>query len=164
MPQFLQLQAMEAQTQLQLHHIQTLTTRRLNLPPITKASVSTFSRPTRSFSFQNGTRLGLPKSIAPVASSKQILESGLVIEEGAEEDREMKAEEWMELGFDEEEKEEKMYGEKKKGIVEMMEYLEEEAILGSDPGRNPTDYNRRALIFDKSSRVFQALKQRNALG
>ncbi|XP_057778459.1 uncharacterized protein LOC130997223 [Salvia miltiorrhiza] len=45
------------------------------------------------------------------------------------------------------------------GIVELMECLEREAIMGEDEGREPTDYNRRALIFDRSSRVFQALKQ-----
>lgn len=45
------------------------------------------------------------------------------------------------------------------GIVELMECLEREAIMGEDEGREPTDYNRRAQIFDKSSRVFQALKQ-----
>ncbi|GFP89384.1 hypothetical protein PHJA_001082100 [Phtheirospermum japonicum] len=45
------------------------------------------------------------------------------------------------------------------GIVELLECLEREAIMGEDKGRDPNDYNRRALIFDKSSRVFQALKQ-----
>ncbi|KAL0298264.1 UNVERIFIED_CONTAM: hypothetical protein Scaly_2471300 [Sesamum calycinum] len=44
------------------------------------------------------------------------------------------------------------------GIVELLECLEREAIMGEDEGREPTDYNRRAQIFDKSSRVFQALK------
>ncbi|KAL3622033.1 hypothetical protein CASFOL_034229 [Castilleja foliolosa] len=43
------------------------------------------------------------------------------------------------------------------GIVELLECLEREAIMGDDKGRDPNDYNRRALIFDKSSRVFQAL-------
>ncbi|CAL5364017.1 unnamed protein product [Camellia sinensis] len=47
------------------------------------------------------------------------------------------------------------------GIVELMECLEGEAIMGEDVGRDPTDYNRRAHIFDKSSRVFQALKESN---
>lgn len=47
------------------------------------------------------------------------------------------------------------------GIVELMECLEREAIMGDDEGREPTDYNRRALIFDRSSRVFQALKQQS---
>ncbi|KAL7253578.1 hypothetical protein ACSBR1_008001 [Camellia fascicularis] len=47
------------------------------------------------------------------------------------------------------------------GIVELMECLEREAIMGEDVGRDPTDYNRRAHIFDKSSRVFQALKESN---
>jgi hypothetical protein len=36
--------------------------------------------------------------------------------------------------------------------------LEKEAIMGDDVGKEPNDYNRRAKIFDKSSRVFQALK------
>ncbi|CAK9136718.1 unnamed protein product [Ilex paraguariensis] len=49
----------------------------------------------------------------------------------------------------------------RKGIVELMECLEREAIMGKDDGREPVDYNRRALIFDKSSRVFQALKESN---
>ncbi|GMI80260.1 hypothetical protein like AT5G05220 [Hibiscus trionum] len=47
----------------------------------------------------------------------------------------------------------------RKGMVELLECLEREAILGDDHGRDPTDYNRRALIFHHSSRVFQALKQ-----
>ncbi|KAK8671278.1 hypothetical protein V6N13_037876 [Hibiscus sabdariffa] len=46
----------------------------------------------------------------------------------------------------------------RKGVVELLECLEREAILGEDHGREPSDYNRRALIFDQSSRVFQALK------
>lgn len=33
--------------------------------------------------------------------------------------------------------------------------------MGEDEGRDPTDYNRRAQIFDKSSRVFQALRERD---
>lgn len=45
------------------------------------------------------------------------------------------------------------------GIVEL-ECLEREAIMGKDEGRDPMDYNRRAHIFDKSSRVFQALKEK----
>lgn len=43
-------------------------------------------------------------------------------------------------------------------LVEELEHLEEEAITGDDEGRDPTDYNRRAHIFDKSSQVFQANK------
>lgn len=49
---------------------------------------------------------------------------------------------------------------KESGAVEVIESLEREAIMGKDEGRDPCDYNRRALIFDKSSRVFQALKER----
>ncbi|KAF7147147.1 hypothetical protein RHSIM_Rhsim03G0153400 [Rhododendron simsii] len=48
------------------------------------------------------------------------------------------------------------------GIGELMECLEREAIAGEDEGREPNDYNRRAIIFDKSSRVFQALKEKDA--
>lgn len=47
-------------------------------------------------------------------------------------------------------------------MVELLECLEREAIMGEDEGREPTDYNRRAQIFDKSARVFQALKERKA--
>ena len=50
----------------------------------------------------------------------------------------------------------------RKGMVELLECLEIEAIMGDDQGRDPTDYNRRAQIFDKSSRVFKALKQRSS--
>lgn len=46
-----------------------------------------------------------------------------------------------------------------RGIAELLECLESEAIMGEDEGKEPIDYNRRARIFDKSSRVFQALKQ-----
>lgn len=52
-------------------------------------------------------------------------------------------------------KEETMNG----GIAELLECLEREAIMGEDEGKEPTDYNRRAQIFHKSSRVFQALKE-----
>ncbi|XP_059315647.1 uncharacterized protein LOC132066338 [Lycium ferocissimum] len=47
------------------------------------------------------------------------------------------------------------------GIVELLECLEREAIMGEDEGKEPTDYNRRAQIFDKSSKVFQALRERD---
>ncbi|ONK62674.1 uncharacterized protein A4U43_C07F6790 [Asparagus officinalis] len=46
-------------------------------------------------------------------------------------------------------------------LVEELESLEEEAIAGKDEGREPLDYDRRAHIFDESSRVFQELKERN---
>lgn len=49
-----------------------------------------------------------------------------------------------------------------KGVVELLECLEKEAIMGEDVGKEPTDYNRRAQIFDRSSRVFQALKEQNS--
>ncbi|XP_057459049.1 uncharacterized protein LOC130749687 [Lotus japonicus] len=46
-----------------------------------------------------------------------------------------------------------------KGAVELLECLEREAIMGADIGKEPTDYNRRAQIFDRSSAVFQALRE-----
>ncbi|KAJ6975325.1 hypothetical protein NC653_031239 [Populus alba x Populus x berolinensis] len=48
-------------------------------------------------------------------------------------------------------------------IVELLECLEREAIMGDDEGRDPTDYNRRAQIFYKSSQVFTDLKERTAV-
>ncbi|KAK7301054.1 hypothetical protein RJT34_11910 [Clitoria ternatea] len=49
----------------------------------------------------------------------------------------------------------------RKEVVELLECLEREAIMGEDVGKEPTDYNRRAQIFDRSSQVFQALKELN---
>ncbi|XP_062092304.1 uncharacterized protein LOC133798121 [Humulus lupulus] len=49
-----------------------------------------------------------------------------------------------------------------RGVVELLECLEREAIMGEDHGREPNDYNRRAQIFDRSSRVFQALRERDS--
>ncbi|CAL5189544.1 unnamed protein product [Lathyrus oleraceus] len=49
----------------------------------------------------------------------------------------------------------------RKGAVELLECLEKEAIMGDDVGKEANDYNRRAKIFDRSSRVFQALKEFN---
>ncbi|KAE8709017.1 putative transcription elongation factor s-II [Hibiscus syriacus] len=46
----------------------------------------------------------------------------------------------------------------KKGMVEVMECLENETIMGDDHGREAGDYHRRAQLFDMSSRVFQSLK------
>ncbi|KAK7353509.1 hypothetical protein VNO80_18958 [Phaseolus coccineus] len=48
-----------------------------------------------------------------------------------------------------------------KGVVDMLECLEKEAIMGEDEGKDPMDYNRRAHIFDACSRIFQALKELN---
>ncbi|KAK4775034.1 hypothetical protein SAY86_009969 [Trapa natans] len=48
------------------------------------------------------------------------------------------------------------------GVVELLECLEKEAIMGDDEGKEPSDYSRRARIFDRSSRVFQALQQGEA--
>ncbi|XP_028778892.1 uncharacterized protein LOC114735366 [Neltuma alba] len=45
------------------------------------------------------------------------------------------------------------------GLVELLECLEREAIMGEDVGKEPLDYNRRAHIFDTTSRVIQALRQ-----
>lgn len=53
--------------------------------------------------------------------------------------------------------------EESEGMVELLECLEREAIMGDDEGRDPTDYNRRAQIFYKSSQVFTALKERTTL-
>ncbi|KAM3313447.1 hypothetical protein ACQJBY_032812 [Aegilops geniculata] len=44
--------------------------------------------------------------------------------------------------------------------VEQLELLEDEAMAGEDEGRSATDYGRRAHIFEESSRVFRALKER----
>ncbi|XP_007011376.2 PREDICTED: uncharacterized protein LOC18587506 [Theobroma cacao] len=84
-------------------------------------------------------------------------DSGLLAEFERELEAEMKPEEeeWMRVG---------KLGERckeRKGVVELLECLETEAIMGEDQGKEPTDYNRRAQIFDKSSRVFQALKARS---
>ncbi|GAV67781.1 LOW QUALITY PROTEIN: hypothetical protein CFOL_v3_11285, partial [Cephalotus follicularis] len=62
--------------------------------------------------------------------------------------------EWLQLGG--------LSCKEEKGVVELLECLEREAIMGEDEGKDPTDYNRRAHIFDKSSRVFQALKERTS--
>lgn len=48
------------------------------------------------------------------------------------------------------------------GFPELLECLEREAIMGEDEGKEPTDYNRRAQIFEQSSRVFQAIKESTA--
>ncbi|XP_021903910.1 uncharacterized protein LOC110819138 [Carica papaya] len=82
------------------------------------------------------------------------MDSGAVVEL----ERELKAE----ILNPEEEQELMKAGDKcreRKGVVALLECLEMEAIMGGDQGKNPSDYNRRARIFDKSSRVFQALKQ-----
>ncbi|KAF3331850.1 hypothetical protein FCM35_KLT03256 [Carex littledalei] len=42
-----------------------------------------------------------------------------------------------------------------------LEVLEKEAIEGPDEGREPSDYDRRAQIFDESSRVFKVLKEKS---
>ncbi|CAH8270118.1 unnamed protein product [Arabidopsis lyrata] len=50
-------------------------------------------------------------------------------------------------------------GEANRGVWELLECLEKEAIMGDDDGRDPTDYNRRAKIFDKSSKIFKNSKE-----
>lgn len=50
-------------------------------------------------------------------------------------------------------------GEANIGVWELLECLEKEAIMGDDDGREPTDYNRRAKIFDKSSKIFKNFKE-----
>ncbi|ESQ40437.1 hypothetical protein EUTSA_v10014989mg [Eutrema salsugineum] len=53
-------------------------------------------------------------------------------------------------------------GEANRGVGELLECLEKEAIMGEDDGKDPKDYNRRAKIFDKSSKIFKNNKeQRN---
>lgn len=42
-----------------------------------------------------------------------------------------------------------------------LEVLEKEAMEGPDEGREPSDYDRRAQIFDESSRVFKVLKEKS---
>ncbi|KAH7548236.1 hypothetical protein JRO89_XS14G0087200 [Xanthoceras sorbifolium] len=56
-------------------------------------------------------------------------------------------EEWMKIGNLREK-----CKEERSGTVELLECLEREAIMGDDEGKEPTDYNRRAHIFDKSSK------------
>ncbi|KAL0736550.1 hypothetical protein Bca4012_012760 [Brassica carinata] len=50
-------------------------------------------------------------------------------------------------------------GEANRGMWEFLECLEKEAIMGDDDGRDPKDYNRRAKIFDKSSKIFKNIKE-----
>ncbi|KFK24942.1 hypothetical protein AALP_AA8G046000 [Arabis alpina] len=50
-------------------------------------------------------------------------------------------------------------GEENRGVWELLECLEKEAIMGDDDGRDPKDYNRRAKIFDKSSKIFKNIKE-----
>ncbi|KAJ0234797.1 hypothetical protein HA466_0269370 [Hirschfeldia incana] len=50
-------------------------------------------------------------------------------------------------------------GEANRGVWELLECLEKEAIMGDDDGRDPKDYNRRAKIFDKSSKVFKNVNE-----
>ncbi|KAJ4911654.1 Uncharacterized protein Rs2_06275 [Raphanus sativus] len=50
-------------------------------------------------------------------------------------------------------------GEANKGVRELLECLEKEAIMGDDDGRDPRDYNRRAKIFDKSSKILKNVKE-----
>lgn len=67
-------------------------------------------------------------------------------------------EEWWEVEWEPESEEEESR------LGEALEYwLEEEAMQGGGDGhggREASDYNRRAHIFDRSSRVFPAIKAR----
>lgn len=64
--------------------------------------------------------------------------------------------------FEEEETEEEALEENEEGRwMEEVEELEEEVITRQDDGREPKDYNRRAQIFDESSKVFRSSKDRN---
>lgn len=78
------------------------------------------------------------------------------IERELEAEMKPEKEEWVAMGWLRQNK----CGDRK-GVVELLECLELEAIMGEDEGREPNDYNRRAQIFDKSARVFQALKERS---
>ncbi|KAK3230366.1 hypothetical protein Dsin_002247 [Dipteronia sinensis] len=85
-------------------------------------------------------------SSSPASSSSS---SSSVMESEAEE-------EWIKIGNLREK-----CKDQSKEMVELLECLETEAIMGDDEGKEPIDYNRRAHIFDKSSKVFQALKDTN---
>ncbi|RID72993.1 hypothetical protein BRARA_B00167 [Brassica rapa] len=50
-------------------------------------------------------------------------------------------------------------GEVNRGVWELLECLEKEAIMGDDDGRNPKDYSRRAKIFDKTAKLFKNAKE-----
>ncbi|CAA7031998.1 unnamed protein product [Microthlaspi erraticum] len=52
-------------------------------------------------------------------------------------------------------------GEGNRRVWELLECLEKEAIMGDDDGRDPKDYNRRAKIFDKSSKIFKNIKEQS---
>ncbi|XP_022745313.1 uncharacterized protein LOC111295829 [Durio zibethinus] len=99
-------------------------------------------------------RFGHELAVGCVASESEYL-AELESEPEAEMKPEEEEEEWMKLGRLRERCKER------KGMVELLECLEIEAIMGEDQGREPSDYNRRAQIFDKSSRVFRALKARS---
>ncbi|XVF00385.1 hypothetical protein REPUB_Repub03eG0281000 [Reevesia pubescens] len=112
-------------------------------------------RGSQSYGLSLKQRFGNVLAVGCVAS-----DSGLLAELERELEAEMKPEEeeeeeWMRVG--------RLRGRcrERKGMVELLECLETEAIMGEDQGREPADYNRRAQIFDKSSRVFQALKARS---
>lgn len=47
----------------------------------------------------------------------------------------------------------------RKGVVELLECIKKEAIMGDDEGKESDDYNRRVQIFYKTSEVFQVLKE-----
>ncbi|XP_010658169.1 uncharacterized protein LOC117928812 [Vitis riparia] len=86
-----------------------------------------------------------------LGSAIRCANQGSVIESQKELESEMGSE-WKEMGRWRDKCQEK-------GMVELLECLEREAIMGEDEGREPTDYNRRAKIFSESARVFRALKE-----
>lgn len=94
-------------------------------------------------------RISWPKNVGCFVK-QQKGKSGMV--------RELERELEGEIEIDEEKCKGKSGGERK-GVVELLECLEKEAIMGDDVGKEASDYNRRAQIFDRSSRVFQALKE-----
>ncbi|GAB4832073.1 hypothetical protein Ancab_006093 [Ancistrocladus abbreviatus] len=98
---------------------------------------------------------GLVAKCAKMSNSSLVMELERELEEIEKEGKEEQRN-WREL------KKNCMRMGEEKGLVEVLECLEKEAIMGEDEGRDPVDYNRRALIFDRSSKVFQALQQEDS--
>lgn len=89
-----------------------------------------------------------------VAVTCEACDSALLAELERELEAKEEEEEWVKVGRL------RVKCKESKGMVELLECLEREAIQGEDHGREASDYNRRAQIFDKSSKVFRALKAR----
>ncbi|KAF5736497.1 hypothetical protein HS088_TW14G00640 [Tripterygium wilfordii] len=117
---------------------------------ITKSS----HRPQKNFMVQLKPRKlpkhGLAVDCAKWDSSAPVIEPERELGEEEELDPEVK--DWMKTKL-------KNKCRDRSAMSELLECLERE-IMGEDEGKEPLDYNRRAHIFDKSSRVFQALKER----